>query len=1500
MKYKWNKLLTCLLCIQQIVILFIGNAPIQVQSATVLPAGMEVFGITYANIDTFGYYQYQDGYSTYGAGLDVKWKLPAEAKAGDYFTLRIGNEILLNRAPMYSNNETVPYSQLDKVGDRYPEVHVKNLFFQIVTMGSATEPAGIPILNVYYTKEQELTFVVQKYANDKGAIEGEAIVGHRINEDAVTAITDGNGRHRSNKRIRPNGDDTKLTWDKYDLVDQLQRYDFYEGFYPNFLLFTPQAGATATNGDPYFLGRKITYVSQYMNDTPVTLDDANRDPNLSGAYINQRTQLFEKTHDAGYNEPRKQSYGREIIYPVKEDRTHIYYYFNYNSNRNDTGEGAWQVYLKPELATIDIEEVKLFQGYNGRYANDRPVSMVPNMATVDPLNVDQGIQVDTGKRFVRQANGEWYADFGGNEKRNTYFAIIKARKVAAKPIPEENGKYGYVMRMSSRNNVFSWRNQVDYYVPTEGLGSGWSDADTAKDLLGDFKIKKIDENKDIIYPNYDLNNNNLQYEDSHDNIYLYDNSTNTLVDRNNRRLTHLRDVNGNLLFEDDLYRLFTKRSDGTYTDATGVIYRQKEANSDIYVSSMGSIFKPTRPLLKDYDVVVKIDGNVVTDQQGETLPTISITKGILEVTDRFSNLIRIQKNGTTVRAWKFDPRQSQWVEASVQQEGNYYRILALPISTTRIRPKLRDTISFKITDTVYGTVFNHNVDEYGYAIFPSLLIGHTYRLEETATIDGLERMTKRYLLTVTGKNQVRVSDENGAQITSDSSPLSIDNANNLIYSVINNSSPVDLKFTKKIKGLESIPNLINSPVTFKLTKISANDFTPVQKTQAANTTFLFNNLSSGVYQLDEVSPPVGYVKDGTPYTVVVNKGQVKFYSKKQERTSKASDLRIIKSSHFNTATIPNAETSAVDSSDNTVSLYQLSPDTIYADQWWGADLGSIQNISSMRLLQGGITGQGSARDKMDNFVLESSIDGKTYTTVQTFNNAGLEVNATFDVFARYIRIRNLTQKTRVWFGVRDFTLMIKEPIDGEHNYRYGSTITRVSNPIYFKSDVFNTFQSGNDSNAIDDNRNSAVIYNNLPNNRIPQNAYIGIDLQSVQRVRNIHYLQGHTGNANDKMDRFSVEYSIDGNSYTVLQEYNGNNEVNINTDIRARYIRIKNLQQSTRNVWFGVRDLSVTAHNIESDEVVYSIGNIQNPTLRIEKHNLNNQLIQKNVTFKLYKVPDDTTDSNIQSAITANNLVQQFNLVNGIFQDTLRITELGKYALVETQPPENYIGLEQPILIEAYETTQAHNATLNKYVTRFRVLTQTTDVRFDDTQTSQNNILKLYVKNKRKINFSIEKVGSDDPTKTLLNVQFELKAKAGSQSPKFSDNQWDINNYRAEINETQKSLKWYTSQSGNAVFVLAEGTYILSELKSPEGYTTFEPFEFEVTSDGQIRLPQTLPNGLAELSVKDGRIHLKLTNKLEKRGFFPNTGGLGILPFIIAGGGLMIISIVNQYKKRKK
>ncbi|MGU7930619.1 SpaA isopeptide-forming pilin-related protein [Streptococcus suis] len=1404
---------------------------------TTLSPGVETYGITYANIDTFGYYQFQDGYSTYGAGMDVKWKIPAEAKEGDYFTLKFGNQILLNRAPMYDDNETVPYDRLDSVEDRYPDTHIGNLFFTVVTRQSATEPTGIPILNVYYTKAGELTFVVQKYANDKGAIEGEAVIGKPVDKTNLTAITDGNGRHRGSKRIRPAGNgatDSRLDWDIYDLDDQIKKYDFYEGFYPNYMLMTEQAGATPTNGNPWFLGRKIIYTSQYMNGTPIDLQDANGDPSKSGVYINQRTQLFEITHDFGTGAQRTSSYGRDALFPVYEDRNYLYHYFVYNGNRNATGPGAWEVYLRPAGSELQIVDIKLFEGYNGPYASKQATSMVPPMATVDPNNPEAGQQVSTGKRFNPYNATEWKADWGGPEHNKTYLAIIKSKKKTPSAEVADLNRLGYHMGVHSRQSGFVTREIIDYYVPTEGFGAGWVVPKEPKDLLGNFKIQKTDPNKAVVYPNYQKVGDVIQYQDDHGNTYTYNSATKKFVDNRGQSLSQKTDNQGNLLFENNLHKVFTQKKNGntiTYTDDTGIVYSKKAGEEDIYISPDGKVFRPSRPLLKDYDVTIKVEGTVVTDSGGKVYPLASqYNNGILEVVDRFGNLLRIQKTAGGLNAWKFDPGSGSWGPAQVTSQGSgFYTISALQISTTRIRPKLTETFSFRITDTVTGLVFNHEVDEYGYAIFPSLLVGHTYRLEETSARVGYTRTPKVYLLTVTATGQITITDENGAPISATTDPLSVVDASNLLYSVVNDVVRLKIKktdedgrlitsdkatfkvyksgdytnnnntirpntgavpvatiqtskadgtatlygeseavvipnimtnvnygiveetapagyrilttgievklvqsgtnyvwqlvsggnnaslesdnltlkvknradlatlvITKKIKGLESLNDLITSPVTFKLTKLNDTSFNPITLRQNANTRFVFNNLSKGVYRLEETEPPTGYVKSPTPYTVIVDKGRASLYQSGQGTTTQATGLTVIKSNHFDNAPLwgDNIEGRALDGSDSTVALYKLANNRLEEGQWWGVDLGEIKNVSRIRYLQGPAGGNGSDKDRMDSLALEYSVDGQNYQSLGTYNaptggSLG-EVLKDTEVMARYIRVRNLRLKTNVWLAIKEMTI-------------------------------------------------------------------------------------------------------------------------------------------TTRNSITPLTDGTLT------------IGNIQNPKLRIEKQDTNGQVISQNVTFKLYKVDDTTTADNV--VIREADHVQTFELTNGQVSQNLQTKVLGRYALVETQAPTGYTGLSAPVLLELYEASQPHNDQLNKAVTRFRVLSQTDKVTVDDSTTATDNTLKMVVKNVRNtFNLKLLKRDLANPN-TGLNARFELY-NANEATP-------------IGQGDTERDSNSLTFQN------LSAGIYVLKEVTPPSGYIQVEPVQLEITQAGQLQILSG-DRSLLEIGTSSGNT-LQLTVKNDSK-----------------------------------
>ncbi|HEM6216023.1 TPA: discoidin domain-containing protein, partial [Streptococcus suis] len=693
----------------------------------------------------------------------------------------------------------------------------------------------------------------------------------------------------------------------------------------------------------------------------------------------------------------------------------------------------------------------------------------------------------------------------------------------------------------------------------------------------------------------------------------------------------------------------------------------------------------------------------------------------------------------------------------------------------------------------------------------------TYYLKEIRAPQGYTRLTNLIPFTIHSDGRVTVSEEFADGVaTSATSP-------DTVQIKVKNDRLKTLRISKRIKGLEDLPSLITGQMTFTLSKDNDVSFQPVTVTQAANTDFVFNNLTYGSYTLVETAPPAGYMVEPIVYKVAVSRAGVSLY-----RTSD-----------------------------------QVTP---------------------------------------------SRVEGVSLITSPDLSN----------------------------------------------------------------------IQSGPESNAIDGSETTSVTYHNFngQGNTIPVGAYLGVDLQSVKRVRNIFYLQGNQNNVTDRMNRYTVEYSIDGETYYPIASSATTERFEQSTDLLARYIRVRNEEQVV-NKWYAVRELRISAQEAESVSLqggqAFPIGNIQHPFIRMEKRDSETgAIIQGTATFKLYKVPEDTTETTLSTAINDNNLIQTFQLANGqTGNETLLIKELGKYALVETQAPDGYIGLSQPVLLEATEARQAHSDTKNKHVTRFAVLSSSDKVTVDTSSTANDNVLKLQVKNRQKvynlkilkrdaqnaqqgltatfglfnadgtnkiaegqtnendhsytfsqlrpgtytlkelqtpINYnplrdfkivianngqvsvldtptrmvevgntvdttisltiknrtytpiSIQKVDKRSNETTLIGVRLRIQAKNGNQMPQFSNRSWHETNYQGRVIDTEKALEWMSSTAGNAVFQLPQGTYTISELSAPAGYEQLQPFDITVAEDGSVQLAQgTNPEQVSQ-GTKDGRINIKLTN----------------------------------------
>lgn len=404
----------------------------------------------------------------------------------------------------------------------------------------------------------------------------------------------------------------------------------------------------------------------------------------------------------------------------------------------------------------------------------------------------------------------------------------------------------------------------------------------------------------------------------------------------------------------------------------------------------------------------------------------------------------------------------------------------------------------------------------------------------------------------------------------------------------------------------------------------------------------------------------------------------------------------------------------------------------------------------------------------------------------------------------------------------------KVEVSNDGSIKYYKQINQVS---VIKSEHFNRYiNNTTDANMIDGSDASEVIFDTNVNGQsnIVADSYLGIDLGSTQRVTHIRILQGRAGNASDRMAKAILEYSEDGVSYTVIQNGTSNHFtdrlIDVDVAVNARYVRIRNAEPVV-NKWMAIQEFQVQA---DAQTILYNqagpnekilVGNIQNPSIAIVKVNPQDEVMTgANLTarFKLYKVANDTTNQNVSERIQDSGLVQEFTWRGGSNVSSLLLAkELGRYALVETQAPTGYRRLNNPILLDLFETGQSHDGTRNKAVTRFRKVYDTeSDLVIDTTNTVNDNTIKLKVKNyPDRYQLKLLKRALDGTTG--LVARFELY---DSQDRKVTEGR--------------------TDQEGNSYLFrdLAPGTYRLRETEAPRGYYLHNDIRVTIGERGEASI----------------------------------------------------------------
>ncbi|WP_104931165.1 SpaA isopeptide-forming pilin-related protein [Streptococcus suis] len=601
----------------------------------------------------------------------------------------------------------------------------------------------------------------------------------------------------------------------------------------------------------------------------------------------------------------------------------------------------------------------------------------------------------------------------------------------------------------------------------------------------------------------------------------------------------------------------------------------------------------------------------------------------------------------------------------------------------------------------------------------------------------------------------------------------------------NERETYDLKILKRDaqnaqQGLIATFGLYNADGISKITE---------GQTNPSDHSYTFSQLLPGTYVLKEETPPSGYIQVDPVRLEITQAGQLQVLS---------GDRSLLEIGT---------------SSGNTLQL------TVKNDRL--KTLRISKRIKGLEDLPSLITGEMT-------FTLTKDNDTTAVSAVQT-HAATEDFVFTNLTYGSYTLVETAPP---AGYMVEPITYKVSVSRSGVSLYKVANAapIERVTGATLFKSPDLSNIQSGQDGNAIDGSDTTSVTYQNFngQGDNIPAGAYLGVDLQGVKRVRHIRYYQGTQRNAYDRFNRFTLEYSIDGRTYFPLSTYTESGLVDLNTDIVARYIRVRN-EDRVEQRWYGVRELRISAQEAVSVSLqggqTFPIGNIQHPEIQIEKQDMSNARINQSVTFKLYKVDDATTTANAAAAIQESNLVQTFTLTNGQVRQTLEAKVLGRYALVEVAPPTGYRALAGPVLLDLQTLQQPHSGRQMKTVSRFTLVGTNDKVRID---TNTANVLKFIVKNEP-LTYHLKILKRDvNNAATGLDARFELYNE----------------------NESTKLDQGNTTQTGNSLTFrnLRPGTYVLKEVTAPTGYNPIQKIKLTISLDGQITIvegPQDLLEGQA-------------------------------------------------------
>ncbi|HEM5246334.1 TPA: discoidin domain-containing protein, partial [Streptococcus suis] len=688
----------------------------------------------------------------------------------------------------------------------------------------------------------------------------------------------------------------------------------------------------------------------------------------------------------------------------------------------------------------------------------------------------------------------------------------------------------------------------------------------------------------------------------------------------------------------------------------------------------------------------------------------------------------------------------------------------------------------------------------------------TYYLKEIRAPQGYTQLTNLIPFTIHSDGRVTVSEEFADGIaTSATSP-------DTVQIKVKNDRLKTLRISKRIKGLEDLPSLITGQMTFTLTKDDDATAVSAVQTHAANTDFVFTNLTYGSYTLVETAPPAGYMVEPIVYKVAVSRAGVSLYRTSDQVTpSRVEGASLITSPDLSNIQ-SGPESNAIDGNETTSVTYHNfngQGDNIPAGAYLGVDLQGVKRVRNIFYLQGN---QNNITDRMNRYTVEYSIDGETYYPIASSATAERFEQST-DLLARYIRVRNEEQVVKKWYAVRELRISAQEaesvslqggqafPIGNIQHPEIQIEKQDMNNRIIQQAVTFRLYKVPDD--ATSQTVTGALTDQNLVQTFTLTNGQVRQTLEA--KVHGRYALvegappTGYRGLASPiLLDLQTLQQPHSGSQMktTRFSLVGTNDKVRIDTN--------------TANVLkFIVKNEPLTYH------------------LKILKRDVNNAATGLDARFELYDA-------------TGTTVIERGNTSQDGFSLTFPNLSPNSYVLKEIVAPANYNPIA-PIHLTIDQTGQL---TIQSGPSDLIAIQSVDD----------SHLIQLTIKNRPFTPISIQKVDKRSNETTLTGVRLRIQAKNGNQMPQFSDRNWHVTNYQGRVIDTEKALEWTSSNAGNAVFQLPQGTYTISELSAPAGYEQLQPFDITVAEDGSVQLAQGINPEQVSQGQKDGRVNIKLTN----------------------------------------